>query len=398
MGFNTGQTYSMSVYFTDKGLEALYTGGLKEKLKYFALGSDEINYQNFSGSTYNYNQTSQGDYTLNGSSITIPNNYTLAPSGKVERNQIMNERQILKTPKTSIKDLLIYAPDAQTTLTYDLSSYKVSDDKKYFNLTSKGSIKKPIVLGRKNMYIGGGVSDKLYYLPRDTDINGYIDGREPVYGLIPAGISKEPYPGVSVTKELQSNTEEQSFFIYNRSRRSVFFESIKLKEIKPKTHRLKRTTVTTNDETGRTTIEYLIEWTALDGVDYEEGILTITVPSNLLSETRVLVLPFQNYEFTVKYEVVNVGIADIHYHGQTTSEPNKKEGLLSFSIEFTTFISIDGSNTNEIVSETVDIIVQTKDSGYDATSFNNANSMFNTSSSNIVSIGDTTNNQVNNIN
>lgn len=371
MAILSGNTYEMNVYFTDKGLDALYSGGLINKLKRFGVGDSQVNYKKYTDLSYQYNQTNGGDYkNSNGNVVDIKTNKLSALSGRIEKGELINSDKIKKINKNKIDSLILREPDLQTTVNYDLSAYKISDSKKYFNIISEGNNKKPIVLGAKNMWKPGlSVGSFLTYNDTTTERNGYISNEEPVYGSISNGGNTLGYPGVSVTKGSLSKTEVQKFYLFNKSRNVLYFDSIDLSTIKPVSHKINATNISEVNNTEFTKISYDIEWTNLDGETIIDGRLNVKIKTELLDGTKMYLLPFEVIEFEVDYEVVNPGSNVKHYRGQTITNPNKSEGLLDFGLTFISYSDLDNKTEQNKYTENINIIVQTKDSGFDKNTF-----------------------------
>lgn len=433
MGYISGNTYNFEVFLTQKGVEAFINGGLKDRITKFTVSDAEADYRIYEDLTYTYDGTSNGLYRdVSGATISIPNkkvtdiggttnkkyvNYV----GRVTEKYIKDDDEniitinglkltsysdnfqnvynmVRKSNRNNLRDIVLQSPDLQTTVSYDLLSYKVSENKKYFNLTSSGQVKRPIVLGGRNMWRTGLPVNEYLTFDSNTDPDKlvYQNYLEPVYYKFgDSETSTVGYPGVSVTDKNLSKTEVQSFHIFNKSRSTLYFDSINLVNIKPNTHIVK--SITTKSIAGgkKTKITYTLEWQALNGVKYEDGELYLIIDNRLLNNDTNLILPFENYEFFVGYNVLKPGSKVAHYRGQTIGDPNATEGMLQFRFEFITYNNRFARNNENLFTESVDIIVQTKDTGFNSTTYLDSG-LYNQESSTTQTVG-LTNNTINEV-
>lgn len=364
MGYSSTSEYTMQVYLTKKGIESLYNGGLKDKIKYFAIETDDAKYDDFEDLEYVYDGSKLGVYQTSASTITtIGDQLVPQLSGRVISNSEVSGDRIMKTNRNTVGNTVLYDPETQSTSTFSLTSYKVNGGGKYFNLRNRGDNKTPVVLGIRNMAA-------LSYESLDVLRYGYTSKLEPIYNEIPA-YDTPSFIGVSVTNKEYSKTEYKKIYIYNKSNKPLYIDSFAIKTIKPNSHFIGYTNdeVSVNSNTTKKTRFYGVNWYALDGNEYTDGELIIRTDKGIFDGTKTLLYPFEILEVEVKYAVVNAGSNKQHYRGQTISSPDNKEGVLEFVLEMVTFKSKEKLAADKLTTS-ASVIVPVKDSGFDADSFN----------------------------
>ena len=364
MGYSLIPEFSMQVYLTDQGLDALYNGGLKDKIKYFTLESDAGQYGKFDKLEYVYDGTKIGGYQTSASTMqTITSQKVPQMAGRVVSNSGVTSDRIMRTNVRNLTDVIPYYPDQQTSNAFELLSYKYNTGKKYFNIRNTGSPKFPIVLGTRNI-------TNLTHESESAGRYGYTSKSEPTLNWISTS-STPPFVGVSVTEQQFSKTEYQKFYIFNKSNQPLYIDSFGIKTIKPQTHfvtYLQDEATVIGNESKQTKV-YGIAWDALDGEEYTDGELRVRTDKGIFNGSKGLLYPFEVLEIEVQYNVVNAGSNKEHYRGQTVSSPDMLESTIEFVLEMVTFKTKDKLAADKLATS-ASVIVPVKDSGFDASSFN----------------------------
>ena len=369
MGFNktTGTTeYDMTVYLTPLGVDKFYNRGMVDGTKFFSVGDADTNYLAYSGLTYNYDVTSGGTYSPNLPTL----GYILSLRDTVDRSQVIDKRA-LSTNVMSLRSPVWQHPTVEINEDV-LGVYKMSDNQKIFG--------KPIVLGGRNMWHKGqehlqnlsvatnNAEGFLYYIPPTTATPNYTGTTEPTMGLVSTGAAAYvPFPGISVNDGRRSFTEIQYFNYVNKTNAHLFLDAFNMTNLHPTTHTVVQTVVNEGYSSEFVRQSYYLEWESIkDGKRYVDSVIHVYIPQFIYNRSRVVLFPFEVVRFGVSFEIYQAGSVVTHWRGQNYSDQLAREGQYLFDLVLTGKPEL---NSTTIYSATMQVVVQVKDSAYNASTY-----------------------------
>lgn len=355
------------VYLTNEGVRRLYDQGLKDKITYFSINDDDINYQIYSGLTYNKDALAGDVYYSGTTLVTVPTPRMATLRGLIDKGTF-GKKELLEIQLDQLMNTSLYEPAIQTTSNVILP-YKNSNGLKYFN--------SDLVLGENNAWIknlipatGNTAAGMLKFETPPIKPRGYVSNDEPSFIQIPQS-GDTPFPGVSVTYKPRSKTDIEYIHLINHNPNPIYFKDIVVSKISSTIHNVQKTYYNTGRTDGLVEIIFIIYWT-YDQKNFYEGKLKVLINEALFTGEKDIIYPYEVVTLGISYEVLFPGSSVKHYHGQTLSDPTIKEGVLEFTLNMNAY-NIRNHRNNDaeylVTSNDINVIVQLKKTIYVETEF-----------------------------